>query len=93
MDNYKIENNIFINNLPELIDILDTIKPVQPISLFTLLNNNSVCEEDFIESVLHIMKEYVDIYPTSISEPDFHENMIEYTIENLEVQFEDEDDE
>ena len=39
------------------------------------------------------MKEYVDIYPTSISEPDFHENMIDYTIENLEVQFEEDDNE
>ena len=44
---------------------------------------------DLIESALHLMIDYMNQHPTAISEPDFHDEMLEEVQEMLYIQFED----
>jgi len=43
---------------------------------------------DLIESALHLMIDYMNQHPTAISEPDFHDEMLEEVNELLYIQFE-----
>jgi len=44
---------------------------------------------DLIESALHLMIDYMNQHPTAISEPDFHDEMLEEVQEMFYIQFED----
>lgn len=44
---------------------------------------------DLIESALHLMIDYMNQHPTAISEPDFHDEMLEEVQELFYLQFED----
>ncbi len=46
--------------------------------------------EDLIETILHLMDEYVFHNPKDITEPGFHENLIENITDILSLQFEEE---
>ena len=43
---------------------------------------------DLIESALHLMIDYMNQHPTAISEPDFHDEMLEEVKELFYIQFE-----
>lgn len=67
----------------ELKDILaDLIFEDEP----TIFDENSTL--DFVESALHLMTDYISQNPTAITEPDFHEEMLEEVKEMLYIQFE-----
>jgi putative phage-type endonuclease len=67
----------------ELKDILDDlIFEDEP----TIFDENSTL--DFVESALHLMTDYMNQNPTAISEPDFHEDMLEEVKEMIYLQFE-----
>ena len=68
--------------LPELENIIDTIVPEEEPYLF---KEN---EDEFIDMCIQLMYEYVDENPTLISEPDFHESMIENVKELYFIHFE-----
>ena len=52
----------------------------------TIFDENSTL--DFVESALHLMTDYISQNPTAITEPDFHEEMLEEVKEMLYLQFE-----
>ena len=52
----------------------------------TIFDENSTL--DFVESALHLMSDYISQNPTAITEPDFHEEMLEEVKEMLYLQFE-----
>ena len=58
-------------------DIFDTIVPDESI----------IYKEEFTETLLHMMEEYVIQNPTSIAEPDFHDTFIEEIQELVISQF------
>ena len=68
--------------LPELENIIDTIIPEEEPYLF---KEN---EDEFIDMCIQLMHEYIDENPTLISEPDFHETMIENVKELFFIHFE-----
>jgi putative phage-type endonuclease len=71
---------MLLSDLDELEDVLDFIVP-------DIFDNDTISEEPFyfdhveeceiIETLMHLMYDYVDENPTEISEPDFHDEMIE----------------
>ena len=73
----------YINELPEMEDILNTLVFEDEPSIF---DENSAIE--LIESALHLMEEYVIENPTAISEPDFHEDLLEEIKDIFYIQFE-----
>ena len=48
---------------------------------------NAFKTDEFIESLLHLMDEYITMHPSSISEPDFHDTMVEQVKEVVLQQF------
>jgi len=70
--------------MDELIDVTDT---------FIFEDAPSLFEEDsaldLIESAFQLMEDYVNENPTAISEPDFHETLMEEIQDIFNVQFED----
>jgi len=73
----------YINELPDIEDILNTLVFEDEPSIF---DENSTIE--LIESALHLMEEYVIDNPTAISEPDFHEDLLEEIKDIFYIQFE-----
>ena len=73
----------YINELPDIEDILNTLVFEDEPSIF---DENSAIE--LIESALHLMEEYVIENPTAISEPDFHEDLLEEIKDIFYIQFE-----
>lgn len=73
-----------INDLNELENIIDLIKPDEYIPYF---NDDNVC--DFIETILHLMDIYIEENPTAISEPDFNDFIKDEIRDILHIQFED----
>ena len=73
----------YINELPDIEDILNTLVFEDEPSIF---DENSAIE--LIESALHLMEEYVIDNPTAISEPDFHEDLLEEIKDIFYIQFE-----
>ena len=77
----------YIHELEELEDILDTLVLVfedEP----TILDEDSAIE--LMETALHLMEEYVIDNPSAISEPDFHEDLLEEINDIFYIQFEEE---
>jgi putative phage-type endonuclease len=73
----------YINELPDIENILNTLVfEDEP----TIFDENSAIE--LIESALHLMEEYVIENPTAISEPDFHEDLLEEIKDIFYIQFE-----
>jgi putative phage-type endonuclease len=73
----------YINELQELEDILDTIVFEDEPSIFD--EDNTI---ELIETALHLMEEYVIDNPTAISEPNFHEDLLEEINDIFYIQFE-----
>lgn len=74
---------IYMNELPLLECILDSIVFEDEPSIFT--EKDTI---DFIESALQLMEEYMNDNPTIISEPDFHDILMEEIQELFYIQFE-----
>ena len=71
------------NDLEELEDILNTLVFEDEPSIFD--ENNTI---ELMETALHLMEEYVIDNPTAISEPDFHEDLLEEIKDIFYIQFE-----
>ena len=73
----------FINELPILEDILDKlIFEDEP----TIFNEEFTLE--FMESVFHVMEDYMNVNPNAITEPDFEETFLEDLKDLYYIQFE-----
>ena len=70
--------------MDELIDVTHTLIFEDAPSLF---EEDSAL--DLIESAFQLMEDYVNENPTAISEPDFHETLMEEIQDIFNVQFED----
>ena len=77
-------NFTYINDLPELNNILNDILPEEEPPFF--ISEENVI--DFIESAFDLMNNYIDQNPTAISEPDFYECFIDSIKEVFLIQFE-----
>lgn len=75
----------YINELEELEDILNTLVFEDEPSIFH--EDNTI---ELMETALHLMDEYVIDNPTAISEPDFHEDLLEEIKDIFYIQFEEE---
>ena len=75
----------YIHELEELEDILNTLVFEDEPSIFD--ENNTI---ELIETALNLMEEYVIDNPTAISEPDFHEDLLEEIKDIFYIQFEEE---
>ena len=75
----------YIHELPEMEDILNTLVFEDEPSIFD--ENNAI---ELMETALHLMEEYVIDNPTAISEPDFHEDLLEEITDIFYIQFEEE---
>ena len=73
----------YINELEELEDILNTLVFEDEPSIFH--EDNTI---ELMETALHLMDEYVIDNPTAISEPDFHEDLLEEIKDIFYIQFE-----
>ena len=73
-----------VEELPELEDILHTLVFEDEPTIFS--EEHAV---DMVETALHLMEEYVIMYPNAISEPDFHETLLEEIQDIFYVQMED----
>ncbi len=73
----------YIHELEELEDILDTLVFEDEPTIFD--ENNAI---ELIETALHLMEEYVIDNPSAISEPDFHEDLLEEIKDIFYIQFE-----
>jgi putative phage-type endonuclease len=74
----------FMSELEELENIIDKIEPTNEPSIFTEKNTL-----DLIETILHLMDNYIEENPTAISEPDFEEFFLDEIKEIIYIQFED----
>ena len=73
----------YLHELEELEDILNTLVfEDEP----TIFDENSAIE--LMETALHLMEEYVINNPSAISEPDFHEELLEEIKDIFYIQFE-----
>jgi putative phage-type endonuclease len=66
---------MLLSDLDELEDILDVIVPEGEEEEPFYFNEEE--ESDIIENIMHLMYEYVEENPRDVSEPDFHDAMIE----------------
>jgi putative phage-type endonuclease len=71
------------NNLEDIIDTIEFEFEDEP----TIFTEETIF--DFIETAFHLMDDYIKENPTAISEPDFHEIMLEEIKAVFYVQFED----
>ena len=75
---------MLFSELEDLKDILDTlIFEDEP----TIFNDDNTLE--LIETAFHLMEEYMAENPTAITEPDFHETLLEEIKEIFYIQMED----
>lgn len=71
---------IYLDDLPELEDIIDFIEPENEI------NNNAF---DIIENCLELIDDYISNNPHAVSEPDFEETLMEDMVELLQMEMTD----
>jgi putative phage-type endonuclease len=74
---------MLISDLEDLQDILDTLVFEDPPSIF---DEDSALE--LIETALHLMEEYTIDNPTAITEPDFHDTLLEEIKDVFYIQME-----
>lgn len=77
---------IYIKDLGELEDILDSLIPEEEPSMF----NDENCFLQFVETALQLMYEYIEENPHAVSEPDFLEDFKEEIQELFYAQWEEE---
>ena len=75
---------MLMNELEELEDIYDTLVFEDPPSIF-----NEDYALEFIETALHLMDEYMIESPTAITEPDFHDTLLDEIKDIFYIQMED----
>jgi putative phage-type endonuclease len=75
---------MFISNLEDLEDILDSLVFEDPPTIF---NEDSTL--DLIEAALQLMEDYTLDNPSAITEPDFNETLLEEIKDIFYIQFED----
>ena len=75
---------MLINELEELEDILDTIVAEDEDDPKLLESDDEV---ECVETCMQLMSDYIDENPTAISEPDFHEEMVENIKELFLIEF------
>ena len=75
---------MLINELEELEDILDSIVAEDEDDPKLLESDDEV---DCVETCMQLMSDYIDENPTAISEPDFHEEMVENIKELFLIEF------
>ena len=75
---------MLINELEELEDILDSIVAEDEDDPKLLESDDEV---DCVETCMQLMSDYIDENPTAISEPDFHEEMVENVKELFLIEF------
>jgi putative phage-type endonuclease len=75
---------MLINELEELEDILDSITAEDEEDSRLLESDDEV---ECIETCMQLMSDYIDENPTAVSEPDFHEEMIENIKELFMIEF------
>ena len=73
----------YIHELEELEDILDTLVFEDEPTIFD--EDNAI---ELMETALHLMEQYVIDNPSAISEPDFHEDLLEEINDMFYIQFE-----
>jgi putative phage-type endonuclease len=76
-----------LNDLEDLEDITDKLIFEDEPSIFT-----QEYAVEFVETALHLMDDYMNQYPTTISEPNFHDILLEDIKELFYVQMEEEID-
>ena len=81
---YYIVNKMLINELEELEDILDSIVAEDEEDSRLLESDDEV---ECIETCMQLMSDYIDENPTAISEPEFHEEMVENIKELFLIEF------
>lgn len=74
----------YIHELEDLENILDSLIFEDEPTIF-----NEEYTLDLIETALHLMEEYMEENPTAITEPDFHETLLEEIKEMFYIQMED----
>jgi putative phage-type endonuclease len=75
---------IYINDLEELNDIIDSLEIDNEESIF-----NEKDTLDLVESALYLMEKYIEENPSAVSEPDFQECFLEEIKELFYIQLED----
>ena len=75
---------MLINELEELEDILDTIVAEDEEDSRLLESDDEV---ECVETCMQLMSDYIDENPAAISEPDFHEEMVENIKELFLIEF------
>ena len=75
---------MLINELEELEDILDTIVADDEEEPKLLESDDEV---ECVETCMQLMYDYIDENPTAISDPDFHEEMVENVKELFLIEF------
>jgi putative phage-type endonuclease len=75
---------MLLSELEDLEDVLDDIKPDEneEETLFSVEE-----ESEMVDTCIQLMTEYIDENPTAISEPDFHDSMLENVKELLFMNF------
>ena len=76
--------HVYLYDLPKLKDILDTLEFEDEPSIFT-----AEYAVEIVETALHLMDEYIISHPQIISEPDFHEILLEEIKDIFYIQMED----
>ena len=77
-------SHVYLKEIPELTDILDTLVFEDEPSIFT---DESAVE--LVETAIHLMDEFMIENPHIISEPDFHETLLEEIKDIFYIQMED----
>ena len=76
---------MLLSELPELEDILENIVAEDEIEQESLVSPND--EIELVETCMQLMCDYIDENPSLISEPDFHDTMIENIKELFLIEF------
>ena len=75
--------HVYLHDLEELADILDTLVFEDEPTIFT-----AEYAVDLVQTALYLMDEFIQDYPQIISEPDFHEILLEEIKELFYIQLE-----
>ena len=74
----------YLSDLEELHDIMDTLVFEDESTIFT--EEHAI---EVVETAFHLMEEFMNENPTAISEPNFHDNLLEEIKEIFYIQMED----
>ena len=83
INSINVINPIYMNELPQLIDILDDIVCVEKYTL-----DDDECMIEAFETCLSLIQDYIDDNQNAISSPDFQETLAEDVFEIVEIHLE-----